>query len=184
MQEKKNTDFFLAAPAACASSWARNQTCTTANWAPAAVTTLNLLYHKGNPSVTFYLFIVFLPFLGPLPRHMEPEPQQCRIQAASATYTTAHSNAGMSTHWARPGIEPATSWFLIGFVNHCATTGTPISDFLKRSWKTVNRILRWPPRFPNHLRKRMQEFLLWLTGNKPDSDPWGHGFNPWPCSVG
>ena len=23
----------------------------------------------------------------------------------------------------RPGIEPATSWFLVGFVNHCTTTG-------------------------------------------------------------
>ena len=23
------------------------------------------------------------------------------------------------------GTEPATSWFLVGFVNHCATTGTP-----------------------------------------------------------
>uniref|UniRef100_A0A4X1UD27 Solute carrier family 66 member 3 n=1 Tax=Sus scrofa TaxID=9823 RepID=A0A4X1UD27_PIG len=28
---------------------------------------------------------------------------------------------------ARPGIEPATSWLLVGFINHCATTGTPSS---------------------------------------------------------
>ena len=27
----------------------------------------------------------------------------------SATYTTAHGNAGSLTHGARPGIEPATS---------------------------------------------------------------------------
>ena len=27
----------------------------------------------------------------------------------SVTYTTAHGNAGSSIHWARPGIEPATS---------------------------------------------------------------------------
>ena len=27
-----------------------------------------------------------------------PQPQQCRIQAMSATYTTAHSNAGSLTH--------------------------------------------------------------------------------------
>ena len=26
---------------------------------------------------------------------------------------------------ARPATEPTTSWFLVGFVNHCATTGTP-----------------------------------------------------------
>ena len=30
----------------------------------------------------------------------------------------------------RPGIEPATSWFLVGFVNHCTTTGTPLASDL------------------------------------------------------
>ena len=43
---------------------------------------------------------VFLPI---------PQPQQCRIQATSVTYTTAHGNAGSLIHWARPGIEPASS---------------------------------------------------------------------------
>ena len=33
----------------------------------------------------------------------------------SSTYTTAHSNPGSLTHRSRPGIEPATSWFLVGF---------------------------------------------------------------------
>ena len=54
-----------------------------------------------------------------------PESQQQGIRASSSTYTTGHSNAGSSTHWARPGIESETSWFLVGFVNHRATTGTP-----------------------------------------------------------
>ena len=53
-----------------------------------------------------------------------PEPQQCRIRAAHATYTTAHSNARSLTHWAMPGIEPATSWFLVRFVNHWAMMET------------------------------------------------------------
>ena len=44
----------------------------------------------------------------------------------SATYTTAHCSAGSLTYWVRPGIEPALSWFLVGFVNHCATMGTPL----------------------------------------------------------
>ena len=48
-----------------------------------------------------------------------------RIRATSATYTTAHGNTESLTHWARAGIEPSTSWFLVGFVNPCATTGTP-----------------------------------------------------------
>jgi len=32
-------------------------------------------------------------------------------------YDLHHSYAGSLTHWARPGIEPTTSWFLVGFVS-------------------------------------------------------------------
>ena len=39
-----------------------------------------------------------------------------RIQAVSATYTTAHDNAISLTHSERPGIEPASSWIVVGFV--------------------------------------------------------------------
>ena len=31
---------------------------------------------------------------------------------------------------------------------------------------------------------QLGDFLLWLSGNKPDEDPRGHGLNPWPLSVG
>ena len=34
------------------------------------------------------------------------------------------------THWMRPGIEPETSWFLVRFINHWATTETPFFVFL------------------------------------------------------
>ena len=35
----------------------------------------------------------------------------------------------------RLGIEPATSWFLVGFINHWATTGTPTITFrIKKQW--------------------------------------------------
>ena len=57
------------------------------------------------------------------------EPQQLGIRAVSATYPTARGNAGSLTHWARPGIEPASSWFLVGFVNHWATR-TPVNSTL------------------------------------------------------
>ena len=46
-----------------------------------------------------------------------PQPQQLGIRAVSATWTTAHGNAGSLTYWARPGIEPATSWFLVRFIS-------------------------------------------------------------------
>ena len=51
-------------------------------------------------------------------------------EPASATYTTAHVNARSLTHRARPGTKPATSWFLVGSVNHCAAMRTPVSLFL------------------------------------------------------
>ena len=42
---------------------------------------------------------------------------QKHSNAVTVTYTTAHGNAGSLTHWARPGVKPATSWFLVGFVS-------------------------------------------------------------------
>ena len=46
-----------------------------------------------------------------------PQLQQCQIWASSSTHTTAHGNATSLTHWKRPGIEPATSWFVVRFVS-------------------------------------------------------------------
>ena len=45
------------------------------------------------------------------------QPQQRGIQAMSVTYTTIQDNTGSLTHWARPGIEPASLWILVGFVS-------------------------------------------------------------------
>ena len=52
-------------------------------------------------------------------------PQQCRTRVMSATYTTAQGDARSSTHWARPGIKPASKWLLARFVSHWAMMGTP-----------------------------------------------------------
>ena len=53
--------------------------------------------------------------------------QQHGIQVASATYTTTHGSTGSLTHWVRPGIEPASSWMLVRFINPWAVMGTPWS---------------------------------------------------------
>ena len=74
---------------------------------------------------SFHIFLFFI-FLGPHPWTSQargwikavaislhwptPQPQPHRIRAASAAYTTAHGNDGSLTHWARPGIESASSW--------------------------------------------------------------------------
>ena len=39
------------------------------------------------------------------------------VWAPSVTYTTAHGNTRSLTHWVRPEIDPATSWFLVGFIS-------------------------------------------------------------------
>lgn len=81
----------------------------------------------------FFFFFFFFP--GPHPGHTEvprprvkgsnqsfsywlmPQPQQCRTQAMSVTYTTAHGNIRSPSHGARPGMEPTLSWILVGFVS-------------------------------------------------------------------
>ena len=75
-----------------------------------------LVPRKGDVKASFYLFIylllsfchflgrshgIWFPGLGSnwsRSHHPTPEPQQPGIQAASATYTTAHSSAGSFTH--------------------------------------------------------------------------------------
>ena len=75
-------------------------------------------------SFFFSFFLSFFLFFPPIfraanqcSRWSTPQPQQYQIRAASATYTTAQANAESLTHWAMPGIELTTSWFLVGFIS-------------------------------------------------------------------
>ena len=56
--------------------------------------------------------------------------------SASLTYTTAHSNVGSLTHGERPGMEPATSWFLVGLVS-TAPQQELLSEYLFTRGKQV-----------------------------------------------
>ena len=98
-------------------------------------------FTKLNPfSLSGTGFFVCFCILGLYLWHMEvprlrvkSELQLPTYTTATATWdpscicdlTTAHSNARSLTHGARPGINPASSWILVGFVTHWATTGTP-----------------------------------------------------------
>ena len=73
-----------------------------------------------------------------------PQPQQFGIWATSATYTTAPSNAGSLTHWARPGIEPASSWILVSFVSTA-----PQQEFLLWVSLIGTRVIRVRARLGN-----------------------------------
>ena len=65
--------------------------------------------------VCFFGFSFF--FLGLRPWHMEVPRLGVKSEQQLPAYTTAHSNVRFLTHWARPGIKPITSWFLVRFVS-------------------------------------------------------------------
>ena len=65
-------------------------------------------------------------------------------------YTTAHSNAGSLTHWARPGVEPPSSWMLLRFFNHWAMKGTPALVILK----SKEHIRKWAVKTLAHLGEK------------------------------
>ena len=58
--------------------------------------------------------------------------QQRKIRAASARFTTAHSNARFLTHWVGPGLEPASSRILVWFI-----TAEPQQELLIIIWYCV-----------------------------------------------
>ena len=101
-----------------------------------------------------FFFLVFCPFRatqaygGPQARgpiravgcRPMPEPQQSQIWAASSTYTTAHSNVRSLTHWARPGIEPTTSWFLVRFISTVPPWELPGPTLLMPLWGLLRNL--------------------------------------------
>ena len=75
-------------------------------------------------------------------------------------HTTAHSSAGSSTHWTRPGLEPASSWMLVRFANRWAMMGTPKAGF----WTLVSSTLE---------RTHPRTSLYKLLAKMPSSQPMG-----------
>ena len=88
----------------------------------------------------------------------------CQIWATSATYITAHDNARSLTHWARPWIEPVSSWILVRFISTevrqqlqvYVTFALPLSSFLQslpRSATSANsRVLGFSKLFLNQVQ--------------------------------
>ena len=74
-----------------------------------------------SPSSLFFFLFCFVLFFRAAPT---------AYGNSQAIGQMEHSNARSLTHWGRPGIEPASSWILVGFVNHWAMKGTPPSSSL------------------------------------------------------
>ena len=110
-----------------------------------------------------YLFIyLFIVFSGAAPVAYGGSQARGLIGLQLPAYTTATATAtrdpsqvcnlhhssqqcGSSTHWARPGTEPTTPWFLVRFINHRATMGTPgylfFNDILNFANPQADRII-------------------------------------------
>ena len=103
---------------------------------------MKLLFLSANflPSSPSRSLIILFWFLGLHLWHMEVPRLGVKSELQLPAYTTAtatpdlscvrantiaHVNAGSLTHWVRPGIEPAFSWIIVGFITHWATRGTP-----------------------------------------------------------
>ena len=58
-----------------------------------------------------------------------------------SNYTIAHGNARSLTHLARPGIEPATSWFLVGFISPAPRQELQSWIFFPQFFNSINFII-------------------------------------------
>ena len=52
--------------------------------------------------------------------------------------TTTHGYTGSLTHWARPGIEPASSWILVGFI-----TAEPWWELHESFYREKGNLIFW-----------------------------------------
>ena len=129
----------------------------------------------GTPGFLYYYYyyLIFV-FLGPHPQH-KAVPRlgvnfELQLPAYTATaipdpshistYTIAHSNTGSLTHWGRPGIEPVSSWILVGFI-----TIEPQQEF--------PGFLLNMAHFPNFCYSN----FLWLWDCQPEAPPTGLVFS-------
>ena len=90
-----------------------------------------LKLNRWASSVFVFIYLFYLVFLGPHLRHRDVPRLGVQSELQLLAYTTPHGNSGSLTQWARPGIEPRSSWMLVGFINCWAMSGTPVV-FLKQ----------------------------------------------------
>ena len=95
-----------------------------------------MLYkHSWGKHKYIYIYIFLLSFFRATPKAYggsQARERQLAYKTVTATWDPNHIcdpkpqlTAGSSTHWARPGTEPVSSWMLVRFVNRWTTTGIP-----------------------------------------------------------
>ena len=122
------------------------------------------LINTHTPSQDFF-FLLF--FFSSAPVAYGDSQARGWIGAAAAGLHHSHSNAGSLTHWARPGIEPTSSWMIVRFsspepqqeLQICFLNNLYIYSFSQRRKRSV------------HLNSLLKEMLLKQMQIKLDGDP-------------
>ena len=97
-------------------------------------------------------------------------PLQRGIRAVSVSYATFHGNTGSSTHWVRPGIEPATSWNLIRFISAEPQRDLRFAQFLTGDIEIILRCTK------NSIWEIKMEWAVYQVCSFL-----GHQWPPWMC---
>ena len=147
-----------------------------------------VMYRKAQTLYKIrYSRFFFFCFLGPHTKkhggvwHMEVPKLGVESELQLLVYTTAHGNTRSLTRWARPGIEPASSWILVGFINHWATKGTPgivmIIQMLVSSFiKLPKSICFWKEPCKAMLKFKKWTFRHWYQHRR---EIWGTEVSSW-----
>ena len=83
----------------------------------------------------------------------------------SANYIIAHVNTRSLTHWARPGIEPTSSWFPFGFIYTTSwwellnLEGFVHSSHMCQTFSIFLKGKVWKPRSCNHFLPTLFEMI-------------------------
>ena len=75
------------------------------------------LFFQDSTCMISHFFSFFFFFLGPHPWHMAFPRVGVQSELQLPAYATAMQDLSRVAHRVRPGIEPATSWFLVGFIS-------------------------------------------------------------------
>ena len=107
-------------------------------------------YFQNIVSFPVWFLFSFFVFLGLHPWHMKVSSLGVESELQLLAYTTAtamqdpshvymedHGNAGSLTHWARPEMEPVSSWMLVRFVSAEPRQELPLYGFFHNHWRPL-----------------------------------------------
>ena len=78
---------------------------------------LVIIFSSTRISYSFFFFAFFFFLFRTTLLAYGGSQARGRIRATAASLHHSHSNVRSPTHWARPGIEPVSSWILVRFIS-------------------------------------------------------------------